>query len=141
MIGRSSAAPRWSQLAGNPPWQPAQDPSAPPVSSPSTVLPAQVITPEQPEKPLAPWEQSPEKFAVAPHIGEPPWSPVVLSAEVVVPEQYDKSLPPWEQSPEEFAVAPPAEEAPWPIANTGPLYVWNPPQATGPIIVVRDEDR
>jgi hypothetical protein len=51
-------------------------------------------------------------------------------------------LAPWERSPEEFAVAPPIDDqAPWPISTTGPMYVWNPATATGPLIAIpSDED-
>ena len=98
VLGKPGATHRRRRPTGSPPWQPAtppRDPAAPPM-----VLPAQAVA-EKPDPPLAPWEQSPEEFAVAQH---------------------------------------PDELAAWSISNTGPMYVWNPATATGPIIAVSDEE-
>ncbi|MGH3281140.1 MAG: S8 family peptidase, partial [Trebonia sp.] len=99
-------APATPQLGGNrrrlpsgdPPWQPAPPPRVP--ASPPAMLPAQTAT-EKPSPPLAPWEESPEEFAVAPIVDDP---------------------------------------APWPVSSTGPMYVWNPTSATGPMIAVNGEE-
>ena len=99
VLGKTGAPHRRPLPTGNPPWQPAtppRDPVAPPI-----MLPAQTVA-EKPNPPLAPWEQSPEDFAVAQH---------------------------------------PDELAAWSISNTGPMYVWNPATATGPIIVVRGDEQ
>jgi hypothetical protein len=98
VLARPSASHRRPLPAGNPPWQPATPPRDP--ASPPAMLPAQTIA-ERPDPPLAPWEQSPDEFAVAQHT-------------------------------EEFAA--------WSISNTGPMYVWNPATATGPIIAVSDDE-
>lgn len=97
-LGKQSGTHRRSLPSGNPPWQPALPPREP--ASPPAMLPAQT-TAGKPEPPRAPWEQSPE----------------------------------------EFAIAPPANElAPWPASNTGPMYVWNPATATGPMLAVNDDE-
>jgi subtilisin family serine protease len=54
-----------------PPWPPATPPGS--HDALHTVLPAQVMPAAQPEKPLAPWERSPEEFAVAPPTDEAVW--------------------------------------------------------------------
>ena len=55
-------------------------------------------------------------------------------------ETSDQPLAPWEQSPADFATAPAADDlVPWPVSSTGPMYVWN-PAATGPLIVISDDD-
>jgi len=64
VLGKPRTSHRRPRPAGNPPWQPAtppRDPAAPPM-----MLPAQTVA-EKPDPPLAPWEQSPEEFAVAQH--------------------------------------------------------------------------
>jgi len=49
-------------------------------------------------------------------------------------------LPPWEESPAEFAVAPPEDQAlPRTGASTGPMYVWNPGEATGQFPAISDD--
>jgi hypothetical protein len=83
--------------------------------------------------------------------GNPPWQPATPPRDPAEPpamlpaqtaaDKPTSSLAPWEQSPEEFAVAPPVDDlAPWPISNTGPMYVWNPATATGPILAVNDDE-
>jgi subtilisin family serine protease len=82
--------------------------------------------------------------------GNPPWQPATPPRDPAAPpamlpaqtlaEKPGPPLAPWEQSPEEFAVAPPVDETPWPISNTGPMYVWNPATATGPIIALNEDD-
>jgi subtilisin family serine protease len=83
--------------------------------------------------------------------GNPPWQPAtpprdpasppaMLPAQTVA-ERPGPPLAPWEESPAEFAVAQHTEDfAAWSISNTGPMYVWNPATATGPIIAVSDDD-
>ena len=83
--------------------------------------------------------------------GNPPWQPAtpprdpaalpaMLPAQTVA-DRPDPPLAPWEESPAEFAVAQHTEDfAAWSISNTGPMYVWNPATATGPIIAVSDDE-
>lgn len=82
--------------------------------------------------------------------GNPPWQPATPPRDPAAPpmmlptqtvaEKPDPPLAPWEQSPGEFAVAQhPDELAAWSISNTGPMYVWNPATATGPILAVSDD--
>jgi hypothetical protein len=97
MLGKRSGPQRRPEPAGNPPWPPAAPPRDP--ASLPAMLPAQTVA-TKPDPPLAPWERSPEAFAVAQRPGEPPW----------------------------------------PISNTGPMYVWNPATATGPILAVNDDE-
>lgn len=93
-----AAAPQRRPVpTGNPPWQPAAPPRDP--ADPPAMLPAQTAA-EKPGPPLAPWEQSPEDFAVAPAADGAP---------------------------------------PWPVANTGPMYVWNPATSTGPMLAINGE--
>ena len=71
VLAKAGGPLRRPQPAGNPPWQPATPPRDP--SSPPVMLPAQTMA-DKPEPPLAPWERSPEQFAVAPAIDElAPW--------------------------------------------------------------------
>jgi subtilisin family serine protease len=98
MLVRASGPHRRPQPAENPPWQPASPPRDP--ASPPMMLPAHTMA-EKPSPPLAPWERSPEEFAVAPASDEQP---------------------------------------PWPASATGPLYIWNPATATGPLIAIPDDE-
>lgn len=97
-LGKHNGPHRRPQPAGNPPWQSAAPPRDP--ASPPAMLSSQTAA-DKPAPPLAPWEQSPEEFAVAPPVDD---------------------------------------VAPWPVSNTGPMYVWNPATATGPIRAVSDDE-
>jgi Subtilase family len=82
--------------------------------------------------------------------GQPPWQPAspprspgalpeMLPAETAA--EAAESLAPWEQSPAAFATAPATQDAPpWPASNTGPMYVWNPAAATGPLTAISDDE-
>jgi hypothetical protein len=63
-LGKPRASHRRPRPTGNPPWQPATPPRDP--ASPPMMLPAQTLA-EKPSPPLAPWERSPDEFAVAQH--------------------------------------------------------------------------
>lgn len=121
-LGRPGGGHRRAQPppAGNPPWQPALPPRDP--ASPPAMLPAQTAA-ERPQSALAPWEQSPGDLAITP-----------------APEKPQPPLAPWEQSPDDFAIAPATDSlVPWPISSTGPMYVWNPASATGPMVAISGE--
>jgi hypothetical protein len=127
--------------------------------SPTAPVPARVVL--WPATPTADGSDSaPAPFPVvrsagayrrAQPTGHPPWQPAAPpkgpgALPDMLPAQPEEdtageSLAPWEQSPAAFGVPPVVEEpAPWPITNTGPMYVWNPAAATGPLNVVNDDE-
>lgn len=66
--------------------------------------------------------------------------PAAFSKTQQKPERGDVPLAPWELSPDDYAAAAPQEDTgPWRISNTGPMYVWNPNAATGPLPVLGDD--
>ncbi|HET9079262.1 MAG TPA: S8 family serine peptidase [Trebonia sp.] len=102
----------------------------------SSQVPGTFGKPGGPPRRPQPGENPPWQPATPPR--DPASPPAMLPAQTAA-EKPGPPLTPWEQSPEDFAVAPPADDlAPWPVASTGPMYVWNPATATGPILVVND---
>jgi subtilisin family serine protease len=107
MLVRASGSHRRPQPTGNPPWQPASPPRDP--ASPPVMLPAQTMA-DKPSPPLAPWEQSPEEFAVAPVIDEQApwpisttgpmyvWNPATTTGPLIaIPDDEDPPQgPPWQ---------------------------------------------
>jgi subtilisin family serine protease len=126
-------------------------PLALPVGSAGFGAPGTAETPPAPASPSQPYAPawSAENVQRPWPDEEAPWPPARPPGYQASPDSFlsaapddnpDGPLPPWDLPAGGFPGARSREDIPpWPVASTGPMYVWNPNAATGPLGVLGDD--
>ena len=126
----SEVQPR-RRVQEEPPWPPAPPPGH--RVTPEAFLPAEPVLPAKPGQPAKP--------GLPANPGQPPDLPRadLRWAGLTPSEQAPADLPlaPWEKFPGDFARRE-DDRLLWGVSGTGPMFVWNPTAATGPLGIIRD---